>query len=50
MVSWGINKLDEVRHLMPDAGGLVIAPNIFMAEYFCQLIELLDGEKPVLVL
>ena len=49
MVSWGINKLDEVRHLMPDAGGLVIAPNIYMAEYFCQLIELLDGEKPVLV-
>jgi superfamily II DNA or RNA helicase len=49
MVTWGMNKLEEVRHSLPDAGGLVIAPNIFMAEYFCSLIELLDGEKPALV-
>lgn len=49
MVQWGISKLDETRHMMPEAGGLVIAPNIEMAEYFCGLLERLDGERPVLV-
>ena len=49
MVQWGMSKLDEVRLQMPKAGGLVIAPNIEMAEYFSKIIERLDGEKPVLV-
>lgn len=49
MTEWAINKLNEVRELLPNAGGLVIAPNIPMAEYFCRIIELLEGEKPVLV-
>ena len=49
MVDWGIGKLDEVRNILPDAGGLVIAPNIYMAKYFCALIEHLDGERPTLV-
>ena len=34
---------------MPEAGGLVIAPNILVAEYMAELLELLDGEKPVVV-
>ena len=34
---------------MPDAGGLVIAPSIQIAEHFAILIELLEGERPVLV-
>jgi superfamily II DNA or RNA helicase len=34
---------------MPDAGGLVIAPSIQMAEYITTLIELIDGERPMLV-
>jgi superfamily II DNA or RNA helicase len=34
---------------MPEAGGLVIAPNIPVAEYMAELLELLDGEKPVVV-
>ena len=49
MVRWGINKLDDVRHTLPSAGGLVIAPTISMAEYFCDIIQQLDGERPTLV-
>ena len=49
MVNSAISKLEQVRHQMPDAGGLVIAPNIQMAEYFCQILEIIDGEKPILV-
>jgi len=49
MLEWGIDKLNELRNRMPDAGGLVIAPNIEMAEYLVDLIELMEGEKPMLV-
>ena len=49
MIEWGSTKLDELRLRMADAGGLVIAPNIDMAEYFCDLIELIEGERPLLV-
>jgi superfamily II DNA or RNA helicase len=34
---------------VPEAGGLVIAPNIDVAEHMAELLELLDGEKPVIV-
>ena len=34
---------------MPDAGGLVIAPSIEMAEYMVELLDLLEGERPYLV-
>ena len=40
-------KLTELRHHMPDAGGLVIAPSIQMAEYVATLIELTEGERPI---
>jgi len=49
MLEWGISKLDDLRLRMPDAGGLVIAPNIEMAEYMVDLLEMLEGERPVLV-
>jgi superfamily II DNA or RNA helicase len=49
MVEWAGAKLTELRHRMPDAGGLVIAPSIQMAEYITALIELIDGERPMLV-
>jgi superfamily II DNA or RNA helicase len=49
MVEWAGAKLNELRQRMPDAGGLVIAPNIQMAEYITTLIELIDGERPMLV-
>lgn len=43
------DKLTELRHRMPDAGGLVIAPSIEMAKYMVRLIELVEGEAPLLV-
>jgi superfamily II DNA or RNA helicase len=49
MVVSGGEKLTELRNRMPNAGGLVIAPNIEMAEYMVALIEKLEGEKPLLV-
>ena len=49
MLEWGSAKLTDLRHRMPDAGGLVIAPSIEMAEYLVDLIERIEGEKPLLV-
>jgi superfamily II DNA or RNA helicase len=49
MLEWGIQKLDELRQRLPEAGGLVIAPSIEMADYFAKLIELVDGETPIVV-
>ena len=51
MVEWGMDKLDDIKNIMPEAGGLVIAPNIEMAEYFQKLIQLIDKDrqKPTLV-
>lgn len=49
MLEWGISKLDDLRQTVPNAGGLVIAPNIPVAEYMAELLERLDGEKPMLV-
>jgi superfamily II DNA or RNA helicase len=49
MIEWAGAKLSELRHRMPNAGGLVIAPNIPMAEYMASLIELVEGERPILV-
>jgi superfamily II DNA or RNA helicase len=42
-------KLNDLRHRMADAGGLVIAPTIRMAEYMVKLIERMEGETPILV-
>ena len=49
MLKYGIEKLDEQRLTLPNAGGLVIAPNIEMAEYMANILERLEGEKPVIV-
>jgi superfamily II DNA or RNA helicase len=49
MIEWASAKLSELRNRMPEAGGLVIAPNIPMAEYMANLIELIEGERPFLV-
>lgn len=49
MVEWASAKLDDLRDRMPNAGGLVIAPSIDVAEYFQKLIEKMEGEKPALV-
>lgn len=49
MLEWGISKLDDLRNSVPNAGGLVIAPNIKVAEYMSALLEEMDAEKPILV-
>jgi len=49
MIEAGIDKLNQLRHTMPEAGGLVIAPNIEIAEFMAELLEKIDGEKPLVV-
>lgn len=49
MLEWGSAKLTDLRLRMPKAGGLVIAPSIEIANYFVKLIELIEGETPILV-
>ena len=49
MLKWGIEKLDEARKRIPNAGGLVIAPSIKVAEYMSKILLKLTGEKPILV-
>ncbi len=49
MLEWGSRKLDNLRLRMPEAGGLVIAPDIKMAEYMAKLLEAIEGETPMIV-
>ena len=49
MVEYASAKLDDLRCRMPNAAGLVIAPSIEMAEYFVDLIEQIEGERPEIV-
>jgi superfamily II DNA or RNA helicase len=49
MVQWATEKLNDLRFRMPNAGGLVIAPSIEMAEFMVKLIERVEGETPTLV-
>lgn len=49
MVRDATAALDALRKQMSNAGGLVIAPSIAMAEYFADLIYAIDGERPVIV-
>ena len=49
MVEWASEKLDDLRYRMPNAGGLVIAPSIEMANYMVKLIEKMEGETPAIV-
>ena len=49
MIEYGGSKLSELRQRMLDAGGLVIAPSIEMAEYMATLIEQIEGEAPLMV-
>ena len=49
MIHWASEKISDLRNRMPNAGGLVIAPSIEIAEYFAKIIEIVEGEKPVIV-
>ncbi len=43
-------RLDEVRHSIPDAGGLVIATDHYAARAYASVLKELTGEAPVIVL
>ena len=47
MLKWGIEKLDEARKRIPNAGGLVIAPSIKVAEA-AKVIENTQRAKEIL--
>lgn len=49
MIQWASEKISDLRNRMPNAGGLVIAPSIEIAEYFVKVIEIVEGEKPLIV-
>ena len=49
MIESGSEKLTDLRYRMPNAGGLIIAPSIEMANYMVALLEKIEGEKPILV-
>lgn len=49
MIASGIQKLSALREEMPEAGGLIIAPSIEVAEHMAEILEKLDGERPVIV-
>jgi superfamily II DNA or RNA helicase len=49
MIEVGAEKLAEIQDTIPHAGGLIIAPNIQVAEYMSDLLEMIEGEKPTLV-
>lgn len=49
MISCASDKLTELRLRMPEAGGLIIAPDIEMAEYMARLLEMIEGEAPIIV-
>jgi len=49
MIEYASAKLTDLRHRMPEAGGLIIAPSIPMAEYMAKLIEEIEGERPIIV-
>lgn len=49
MIEHARQKLDDLRLRMPNAGALVIAPSIIMADYFADLLEQIEGERPIVV-
>ena len=49
MIECASDKLTELQHRMPEAGGLVIAPDIEMAEYIARVIEMIEGEATIIV-
>ncbi|MGC6496315.1 MAG: DEAD/DEAH box helicase [Candidatus Puniceispirillaceae bacterium] len=49
MLEYGSEKLEEARNELPNAAGLVIAPNIYTAEYMADILTQIEGERPVIV-
>ena len=49
MLRAALERLERIQEVMPNAGGLVIAPNIYVAEYLSKLLHAITNEKPILV-
>ena len=49
MLKAGIERLERIQDIMPNAGGLVIAPNIYVAEYMSKQLNLITSKKSILV-
>ncbi len=49
LLETGIEKLNEIENRVPNAGGLIIAPNIPVAKYMAVLLKDHLNEDPVLV-
>ena len=49
MLEEGVKALEKTQERMPHAGGLVIAPNIDVAEYMADLLEDITNKKPIIV-
>jgi superfamily II DNA or RNA helicase len=49
MIEAASAQLDDLREEMPEAAGLVIAPDIAVAETFRRLIQMIEGEPAMIV-
>ena len=49
MLEEAVKALEKTQERMPHAGGLVIAPNIEVAEYMSRLLEDITNKKPIIV-
>ena len=49
MLSSCTAKLDDLRRRMPNAGGLVIAPSISVANAMAEMLYEIEGERPIVV-
>ena len=49
MIDHAIDKLEDRKNRLPQAGGLVIAPSIEVADYMAKIIELKTNKKPLVV-
>ncbi len=47
MMEGAIEKLNDLRLRMPNAGAVAITPNIQMAKFVADILEILEGERPI---
>lgn len=46
LLSQAVTALNELRQEVPDAGGLVVAHNVWLAEQYADILERITGERP----
>ncbi|MDA9902602.1 DEAD/DEAH box helicase family protein [Gammaproteobacteria bacterium] len=47
MLEAAVEKLNDLRLRMPNAGALAIAPNIETANFVADILEIIEGERPI---